>query len=961
MQKFYSFLNKKLFILGLILVLWLPNWAQNMTAIPMIKNYPKTTYNGGTQTWDICESNNGLVFFANNDGLLLFDGNKFSKHPLPKNTILRSIYYDGNKNRLYAGGQNEIGYFQINANGSLQFISLADLLPIGFKGFEDVWGIKELNNNIYFQTSGKVFIYDGQSITTTIPSDNSLENLYKVSNRLLLTDVLGNIFELKGNKVLKLINESRLDISSILPYQSNKLLVTTYKNGVFILNNSTINKANFNDNILKTNRIYRASSYGNFYILASNRAGVYFLDSSGKILNNIDIKDGLQNNNVLSVYKDKNNNIWLGLDNGIDLIRLNYPFGYIQPDGLLKGTGYTLTEYNNNYYFGTNNGLYVRSKTDNSADAFQLVTNTEGQVWWAQQINGKLFACHHEGLFEVNGVTATKIADTRGCWKLIALEKHPGYYLMGTYNGLSLFKWENYSLVFVTKLSRFKESSRFIEEDEAGNIWVGHPYKGIYKIKISNDLQSVQQVRLYNSKDGLPNEIENYVFTTDLGLSFTTSKGVYKYRADLDKFELFKTFASQLDTSKAYKRLFNGKNGNIWFINDQEIGYLKPNYNGVDYSYSKVVLPKLDQNLVGGFEFLSECSDGNLFIGVETGFVNINLKQIKKFVQQPPTVLLTNISSLTKLDSVYYRYISNNAEVLDIIDRSIEFSFSSPNAYFYKDLSFSSYLEGWEKTWSPWKPIDSREFSRLSYGDYVFHIKANCMGLVGPETVIKIHIPAPWYWTKFAKFFYMLIALFAVLLIGFFPQMLVRKKASRVIAEKDNHFKQQTELLRLEKERQEKELIELKNQQLQRELEHQAKELASSTMHIVQKSEKLLSIKDKLKRISQISNDPKIKPEISELIKDIDNDTLIDKDWEKFELYFNNIHESFTQSLKAKFPVLSANDIKMCAYLRMNLSTKEIASILNISTRGVEISRYRLRKKMELDAGTNLTDYLSRL
>jgi hypothetical protein len=337
------------------------------------------------------------------------------------------------------------------------------------------------------------------------------------------------------------------------------------------------------------------------------------------------------------------------------------------------------------------------------------------------------------------------------------------------------------------------------------------------------------------------------------------------------------------------------------------------------------------------------------------------LKQIKKFVQQPPTVLLTNISSLTQLDSVYYRYVSNTSEVLDINDRSIEFSFSSPNAYFYKDLSFSSYLEGWEKTWSPWKPTDSREFSRLSYGDYVFHIKAKCMGLEGPETVIKIHIPAPWYWTKFAKFFYMLIALFVVLLIGFFPQMLVRKKASRVIAEKDNHFKQQTELLRLEKEHQEKELVELKNQQLQRELEHQAKELASSTMHIVQKSEKLLSIKDKLKRISQISNDPKIKPEISELIKDIDNDTLIDKDWEKFELYFNNIHESFTQSLKAKFPVLSANDIKMCAYLRMNLSTKEIASILNISTRGVEISRYRLRKKMELDAGTNLTDYLSRL
>jgi DNA-binding CsgD family transcriptional regulator len=132
-------------------------------------------------------------------------------------------------------------------------------------------------------------------------------------------------------------------------------------------------------------------------------------------------------------------------------------------------------------------------------------------------------------------------------------------------------------------------------------------------------------------------------------------------------------------------------------------------------------------------------------------------------------------------------------------------------------------------------------------------------------------------------------------------------------------------------------------------------------MHIVQKSEMLLTIKDKLKRISQISNDPKIKPEITELIKNIEKDTLIDKDWEKFEIYFNNIHDRFTQILKENFPILTANDIKMCAYLRMNLSTKEIASILNISVRGVEISRYRLRKKMSLENGVNLTEYLSKL
>jgi hypothetical protein len=961
MDKNYKNILKISLIILFVILLFLKINAQNMTSAPMIKNYPKSIYNGGTQTWDVCEADNGLIFFANNDGLLLFNGYQFSKYSLPQNTILRSIYYDNETKKVFAGGQNELGYYYFEKNGNLKFESLTNLLPIGFKGFEDVWGIEELNNKIYFQTSKQIFVYDGKNIAVIKPSENFLENFYKVGELLLLTDVLGSIYEIKGNNFVQILKQSNLDISAILPFGKNDLLITTYKNGIYFIKNNIIQKSEIDNNIINQSRIYKACTYGNYYILATNRAGIFFLDQNGKIVNNISIKDGLQNNNVLSIFKDKNDNIWLGLDNGIDLVRLNYPFGYVLPDGLLKGTGYSMTEFGDSYYFGTNNGLYSRKKGTNSADAFQLVTNTDGQVWWVQVLNGKLFVCHHEGLFEVNGLVAKKILDSRGCWKLIPLLKHAGYYLMGTYNGLCLFKWKNNSLVFVTKLGRFKESSRFIEEDENGNIWVGHPYKGIYKIKLSVDLQNVQLVKLYGVKDGLPSETENYVFNTDPGLSFCTTKGIYQYKDETDKFQLFKLFSSNLDTLKVYKRIFNGKNGNIWFVSSNEIGFLKPNYNGVDYTFNKIILPKLDQNLVDRFEFLKECENGNLFIGVESGFVNINLNQIKKFIQQQPSILITGISSLILTDSVYYKYVNSTNEKLEIDDKSIEFAYSSPNSYFYKDLVFSSYLEGWDKDWSLWKPAINREFSQLNYGNYTLHIKAKCMGLEGEETTIKLNIHAPWYWSKFAKFCYVLVAVIILVLIGFYPQMLVRKKASRVIAEKDSHFKQQTEILRLEKDKQEKELIELKNQQLLLEVEHQGKELASSTMHIVQKSEKLLSIKEKLKHISQITNDSKIKPEISELIKNIDKDTLIDKDWEKFELYFNNIHSSFTQSLKEKFPNLSANDIKMCAYLRMNLSTKEIASILNISARGVEISRYRLRKKMELENATNLTDFLLRL
>ena len=224
--------------------------AQSMSAAPLVKNYPKQVYHGGTQTWDICEGENGLIFYANNEGLLLFDGREFSHFALPKNTILRSIYYAQNTKRIYAGGQNELGYFEFEKNGNLNFHSLASLLPEGNKGFEDVWGIEELNGNIYFQTSRQVFEYNGQNIRSLKPSENLLENIFIVGKRLLLTDINGGVFEMNQGNFTTLVQASGLDISAILPYGKNDLLLTTYKNGLFILKNNAIVKPSVNEELL---------------------------------------------------------------------------------------------------------------------------------------------------------------------------------------------------------------------------------------------------------------------------------------------------------------------------------------------------------------------------------------------------------------------------------------------------------------------------------------------------------------------------------------------------------------------------------------------------------------------------------------------------------------------------------------------------------------------------------------
>ncbi|MGO1817515.1 MAG: helix-turn-helix transcriptional regulator, partial [Sphingobacterium sp.] len=159
----------------------------------------------------------------------------------------------------------------------------------------------------------------------------------------------------------------------------------------------------------------------------------------------------------------------------------------------------------------------------------------------------------------------------------------------------------------------------------------------------------------------------------------------------------------------------------------------------------------------------------------------------------------------------------------------------------------------------------------------------------------------------------------------------------------------------------EKKLISLKNLQLQQELANKNRELASAAMNIVYKNEMLNNLHHELTNLHDSSGNPMSSEQLRKIGKLIDEAHSDDRDWDLFEKSFNEAHENFFKKLKADYPALVPNDLKLCAYLRLNMSSKEIASLLNISTRGVEIRRYRLRKKLGLPTEKNLAEFLLEL
>ncbi|HUR30362.1 MAG TPA: hypothetical protein VMZ69_02960, partial [Saprospiraceae bacterium] len=258
---------------------------------------------------------------------------------------------------------------------------------------------------------------------------------------------------------------------------------------------------------------------------------------------------------------------------------------------------------------------------------------------------------------------------------------------------------------------------------------------------------------------------------------------------------------------------------------------------------------------------------------------------------------------------------------------------------------------------SPWSTDTRRDFTSLSSGNYTFLAQARLKDGIESNIVSYLfRIRPPWYKTVASK------GVLATFVLGLFGGFIMRQR-KKFESEKAHltvtHQEKEAQAIR-EAEKSKAALAEIQNEKLEVEIKYKNQELALTTMHLVQKAEILLAVQEGLQQIREKSASHEGKREIQQLLNMVSFDVKLDEDWEHFALHFDKVHVDFLKQLREQFPQLSANDLKLCAYLRMNLSTKEIAPLLNISIRGVEGSRYRLRKKLDLPNDANLTEFILR-
>ena len=913
--------------------------------LPPIQNFTPLEYEGENQNWGISQGIDAHIYIANNHNLLEYDGVRWSKYESPNASVFRSV--SAKDSLIFTGQYLDFGYWKKDNFGALKYTSISAKLNEPMLEDEEFWNIIALEDWVLFQSLDRIYSYNIKTNQFKILEAKSTKaNIFKVEDGIYFQNQNLGIYKIEnGEPNLVLSHEALQGRSVVGMYKEEDAITVILDNGKFlkVKQNAAFLWAIEADNELEGITIFCSKRLNDgSYVLGTISKGIYHIGKDGKLLRIINQRKGLNNNTVLSIFQDKDDNLWLGLDNGLSVINIKSPFNeYVDNLGRL-GLVYTSKLYKGNLYLGTNQGLFV--KPEDSEGDFKMIRGTDGQVWNLKEINGTLFCGHNNGTFIIDKDNAQLISTLPGTWGLKTIKGKPNKILQGNYDGLSVLKKEKENWVFSNKISGFNIASRFFEVLNDQKILVNHEYKGLYELTIDSSFTKV-----VNSKShpimGHGSSILNYqdaIVYTSLDASFKKVKDSLAFKPDTTLIRLlFK------ETGGVTSIMMPDADADrFWCFTQSGLTYVYPSTFNGSLGAKTIPIPAFFRRSLGvsGFENLTKIREEEYLIGISNGFVVLDIDKAKETSHTVQINEVTNHNGIAKPVTMPLL----PTQELAYNQNSVSFYYGVAQYDKYSEVSYQTRLAGLYEDWSPWTTTPDISFNGLAYGDYKFEVRARVGNSLSKNTSeYSFVVKRPWYWSITAIIVYTLIL--AALFFG-----IHRIYKSYYTAKQNRLLSLEKKKLKRKKLKTQKELAQIKNEKLKSEIESKNRELAVATMSMIKKNKFLSTIKEQL---SQLDSNSSIKTVIKTIDKNISNED----DWKFFQEAFNNADKDFLKKVKVLHPELTANDLRLCAYLRLNLSSKEIAPLLNISVRSVEVKRYRLRKKMNLDHESGLVTYILNL
>ena len=962
--KFLHFLQEFLLIAGLLALPFGRVWADWNS---FIVNFNKSLFGRGAQTWQIAPYDERWTYFANKSGMVQFDGERWSVFPLLGGQDVRSVLPSAKSGRIYVGGINEFGYYEPGTSGELVYHCLSDTLDSALRYVGNVWGIHEADNVLYIQGDDRVVkCVDG---TCTLVQEEGMkidcscvarDVLYVGTNQGVWVVVGSTFFRLQGAEVLQ---SER--IRSIRPYREGVLVATAYHGLYYCDGRTTEPLLTGAEDFMRSNEVFCMAVQGDKIALGTIHRGIVLIDLGSHRLKFFHEGNGLSDNTVLSLSFDATGQLWAGLDSGIDYVWLTLPFTNLYTRPHSCGAGYAAAARGDLLYLGTNRGLYTTTSPtvpDSGQGEIRPIEGCSGQVWDLCTLGDELFCLHDRGIFLLQGTKATRVTDITGAWTCQAVMGHTDLMYVGVYNGLYLLRrqadgrWQS-----VCKVDGVTDSFRQFEQESDTVLWL-YNTDHVTRFTLSPDLRQVLAVREYYQADGFPCDRRMHVVKVKGRVYFSTPKGFYRLDSQADTMVPCPEMTDLLDGASGYLRVLE-YGERLFALGPHELCAIDLDADASSATRTVAPLRRSLMEPVSGFETLIALSDSLLVIPHEEGFALFRMPMGHERPGVAGALHIRSIHLSYPKDSLVYsdNFLGKRPQpVISHAHNSVRMEYALPFSKATSDIRFCYRLN--EEKWSDPTSVQTKEYSDLDEGEYRFEVKAVFPDGSESMDAVSFRVLPPWYRSHAAYACYVLLALWALWMVLRLEKMRVNRAKQQAEAAKGLELKRMEREYEQEKEQQAQQIMQLEKEKLEHDLQHKSQELLNLMLNLTRKNEVLAEIKTDILRVSASLRGESARDSKRQLLlinSKIDSNMQSDEVLKRIEEQFDLIHNNFMKRLQERHPDLSNSERLMCAYLKMNLSTKEIAPLLNISVRGVETMRYRLRKKFGLERKDSLTEYLA--
>ncbi len=756
---------------------------------PFSRHYGPKDYKGGTQNWAVVEDNHGMIYIANQQGVIQYDGAEWHAIPNKNKSTIRSLALDDH-GQIWVGAYGEMGFLAPEKNGALTFQSITSLVDKEHINFAEVWNIQPADSSIYLLTDNYLFRYRQHTLKAWTCKGEYFYTEMACRNHFLFQEIGGGLHAIINDSLVSVtgsdfFRQSR--IHAFFDLGGDTVLIGTRSQGLFT---AVVEIAGYKIHLRQLHSIegeateyfIKHSLYHGIKLLngdmafATIRGGVILIDKNFRIKEIYTSQTAIGHEACYYLIQAKDKSLWVALDNGLAHIELNSPFRYWDNESGYKGTITDINRHNKTLYISTASGVYYLDETAGTyISRFIQIPDFSQQTWCLLKVNdlrykgdSALLASTSENIFLIENHRARSIYSNKSNYEIFRSPRNPRLLYAGTRNGLQVLEFKTGKYRLKSHINGINYEVRGLAEDKSGDLWASVSYKGVARISFTDSSFSRYSIEYFDTTDGLPDlkQVTPVFLANDL--VFASDSGIMTFVPENRKFTFYQKLGSNLSRLQL-NRFATGKNGHI-YINGNIV--LKPYGNGyIADSTPFRRIPATESDAV----FADH--DGKIWIGNPDG-----LYVYKPELYKPSEIVfeaLIREASLSSGQKIFMGHGKPEKPEIDYKNNSLIFKYAAPFFDVENQTLYSYMLEGFDLGWSEFTGEKRKEYTNLSEGEYTFKVRAkNIYGQISTTATYHFIILPPWFRTNWA------FAIYAILIILIF-RLFIKLRTRQILREKD--------------------------------------------------------------------------------------------------------------------------------------------------------------------------------